>query len=387
MGRQQASGIRRLKNDMNTGHRHLRSRVALPFLHTFHPVFLCVLCVLCGEGLCRAGDLNPPAGPVAPTHKTLTQIEPRTLIDSLPQTIAAPGSYYLARDLTGVSGQPGITITASNVTIDLNGFTLRGVAGSFYGIGSLAGANDLTVRNGGVTGWGGSGIDLANANNGLIEGVVASGNRDIGIRSGGNFVVSRCVARNNGVTTGQAGISTNGPGCVFEACASTGNGGAGIGGGSNSVIRDCIATLNSNSGISVGNGCTIAHCSATSNVQHGIAANDACHISDCVAASNGLDGIRAATGCFIMNNLCRGNGAATIGAGIHVTGADNHIEANSVTTGDFGVDVDAGGNLVIRNSASGNTTNYSLTGTNTVGPTITSATIGTSTNPHANYSY
>src|SRR5215212_2971187 len=79
------------------------------------------------------GSLNP-SGPPAPMFKTLSQIEPRVPVESLPTNITVSGSYYLATNLTGVSGTNGITITVDNVTLDLNGFALIGVAGSSNGV-------------------------------------------------------------------------------------------------------------------------------------------------------------------------------------------------------------------------------------------------------------
>lgn len=348
-----------------------------------------LLCVLCASAVnvSSAGDLAPPAGPVAPTHKTLTQVEPRTLIDTIPFTISGPGSYYLARDLTGASGQSGIIITASNVTIDLNGFTLHGVAGSFWGIASFPGANDLIVRNGGVTGWGMSGIDLANASNGVIESIVASGNAQVGIRAGSNFIVSRCAAWSNGVGMGQNGLLANGH-AVIADCAAFNNGGAGIGGGGDSVVRDCVARDNGTHGITVGDRCTVSGCTASSNDQDGIRANAGCTITGCTSGSNNFDGIRALELCRITANLCQSNGpGANSGAGVHVTGSVNHIEGNTVLQNDRGIDVDAGGNLIIRNSANFNTNDFDIAGGNSTGPIVTSATIGASTNPHANYSF
>ena len=54
----------------------------------------------------------------------------RTPIPSLPFRISKSGSYFLARSLVGAQGTDGITVDADNVTLDLNGFTLRGMAGS-----------------------------------------------------------------------------------------------------------------------------------------------------------------------------------------------------------------------------------------------------------------
>jgi hypothetical protein len=61
--------------------------------------------------------------------KTLDQIEARTPINATATPgdasnqfiISAGGSYYLTANITGVSGKNGMSINASNVTLDLNG--------------------------------------------------------------------------------------------------------------------------------------------------------------------------------------------------------------------------------------------------------------------------
>src|SRR3954471_12639028 len=99
-------------------------------------IFCCLLSsfILATTGFAQ-GPLPPP-GPPAPTMKTLDQIdgkldtidaklEKRTPIASLPFTISTSGSYYLTGNLqfTAASGH-AITISVSNVTLDLMGFTL-----------------------------------------------------------------------------------------------------------------------------------------------------------------------------------------------------------------------------------------------------------------------
>src|ERR1051325_5982475 len=96
----------------------------LPLIRAF--VFPSFLCALCESVVLAQGNLAPPGAP-APTMKSLAQIEPRTPISSLPFSITQPGSYYLSGNLTGTTG---ITIAASGVTLDLNGFELVGGAGS-----------------------------------------------------------------------------------------------------------------------------------------------------------------------------------------------------------------------------------------------------------------
>src|ERR1039457_5966757 len=120
--------------------------------------------------------LTPP-GPPAPTMKTLAQIEPRTPISSVPFTAAASGAYYLTSNLNAPSGN-GITITAGNVSIDLNGFALIGNASSI-GIYASNTASNVIIKNGEITGWQ-LGI-FAGANNYLLEDLVVTGCSAIGI--------------------------------------------------------------------------------------------------------------------------------------------------------------------------------------------------------------
>jgi len=74
-----------------------------------------------------AGPLDPPAGPVTSTYKTLTEVEPRTAInttntpgdaDSLFK-ITQPGSYYLTGNITGVAAKHGIEIAVAATPVML----------------------------------------------------------------------------------------------------------------------------------------------------------------------------------------------------------------------------------------------------------------------------
>src|ERR1035438_9382322 len=118
---------------------------------------LCVLCaILCAvQRVSAQGSLTPPGAP-APTMLTLSQVEPRTPItNTTAVTISSPGSYYLTTNITVTAGD-AITITASGVTLDLNGFTVSSSAGSPAGTGILlAGGNtDITILNGHIQGTG-----------------------------------------------------------------------------------------------------------------------------------------------------------------------------------------------------------------------------------------
>jgi hypothetical protein len=74
-------------------------------------------------------------------------LEDRIPIDSLPYTISMTGSYYVTANLTGAVG---ITITTSNVTLDLNGYTLKGSPGNTSeGVEVTNTATNIVIRNGG----------------------------------------------------------------------------------------------------------------------------------------------------------------------------------------------------------------------------------------------
>ncbi|MFN2622346.1 MAG: hypothetical protein ABR611_05820 [Chthoniobacterales bacterium] len=86
--------------------------------------------------------------------KALDQIEPRTAIESVPFNITQSGSYYLTKNLnfSAASGN-AITITVSNVTLDLMGFTLSSTSAvTEDGIHINGGVRNVAVRNGVIAG-------------------------------------------------------------------------------------------------------------------------------------------------------------------------------------------------------------------------------------------
>jgi hypothetical protein len=71
-----------------------------------------------------------------------------------PISITQPGSYRLASNLTAPANTNAINITASNVTIDLNGFSVTGTivdVGVFGLVNTIfIGGADVSIRNGSV---------------------------------------------------------------------------------------------------------------------------------------------------------------------------------------------------------------------------------------------
>ena len=176
-------------------------------------LFLLSSFILCPSALLAQGSLTPPGAP-APTMKTLDQIEPRFPVPTTPGfTLNQPGSYYLTGNITVTSGI-GLIISANNVTLDLNGFTISSTAPSTEGIRLWGGNANITILNGHITGgvtesggvYSGSGfsygIDYAGTvpSNVRVAGVSVAGCLYDGISIGNNnsTVVESCTVRTVG---------------------------------------------------------------------------------------------------------------------------------------------------------------------------------------------
>ena len=352
-----------------------------------------------------AGPLSPPAGPVISTYRTLTEVEPRVPLTAATTPgdadsvfrISQSGSYYLTGNVTVPSAKNGVEIAAANVTLDLMGFTIRGLSGSFDGItASAAPSGRFAVRNGAVTGPGGDGVDLDRPAGGdgiLVEGVDASGCGDAGIVAGDNAVISRCTARGN------AGIGISiALGGVVDRCTASGNA-TGISVGAGSTVTASSALANDATGIAGSSGVVITACAAYDNAGAGFTLSVGGTITDSAARTNGTAGIRVSAGCLVRSNTCYANSTSGDGANIHVISIDNRIESNNCSGAFRGIDVDGFGNFIARNTSSGAVNaNYAIAAGNiclvvAANPTavaINGSSGGTSpgsANPDVNYSY
>jgi len=319
-------------------------------------------------GSLLAGPLSPPAGPVASSYKTLTEVEPRTAINATNTPgdadsvfrITQSGTYYLTGNVTALAGRMGIEVATGWVTIDLNGFQIAGVPGSLDGINALGGK--VHIRNGFIVSMGGDGVDTAGGSGSSCEGLSVQSCTGVGVRAGSVGLVKDCIvesATGVGILTG---INTMVVGCTVSGCQSDG-----ISLGEVSRAVDCSLRANQGNGIVI-NGVSVL-------------------VRGCTSHQNRLDGIRVDLGLgTITGNVCTHNGlSAAVGAGINIGSTGCMVEDNYVANNDTGILVTVGANSIVRNHASFNTVEYNIAAGNCAGPIVTSATIAASSNPHANY--
>jgi len=147
-----------------------------------------------------------------------------------PLTIDQPGSYRLTGQLFVSDPTLNVVeITADHVTLDLNGFAIRCVVvftpcvGNGFGSGILAYlASDVTVRNGVIRDFGGSGLSVGAG--ARIEDLRVLDNGTDGITIGYDGLVAGSVIRGNGAN----GIDLSGDGVVITDNVIANNAGYGI---------------------------------------------------------------------------------------------------------------------------------------------------------------
>lgn len=193
--------------------------------------------ILLPTSLIRAqGSLTPPPGAPAPTMKTLDQIEARKPVQSLaaaaPYTISQPGSYYLTGNITVASGD-AIIIASDDVSLDLNGFTIRstqtgGASGAAVSVPlarlRLKVRNGLIVSGTVVPGSGaatvagfafGISVTFTGRRQMVVSDVCVSGAGSTGIWLNYEGVVERCTVAHCGSRGVVAGVVRD---CVCEDC-------------------------------------------------------------------------------------------------------------------------------------------------------------------------
>ncbi|HEX3625452.1 MAG TPA: hypothetical protein VH280_08505 [Verrucomicrobiae bacterium] len=318
------------------------------------------------------GSLTPP-GPPAPTMKSLGQIETRLPISFGGAVITQPGSYYLTTNITVGDLESAITIEASQVSIDLNGFTISSSYPGQYGAGVQVGftgeCDDISISNGHITSgitnnghgvYNGAGFQvgigasvLAAVHNVRILNVTISGVSLYGInlRTNSSTVVEDCAVQ----TAGNYGIEAS----IVESSVATDCGGAAIIG---DQVFDCsgrstggdgidaYSEVQNSSGYSTNSYSAGIRCSGTVQNSYGYGANNAYAIvssgaMNCYGISDSNYGIytTSALNCFGISTAGWGIwaysvigcfGQSTSGVGIYAqAAAENSYGTSSTSTG------------------------------------------------------
>jgi hypothetical protein len=174
-----------------------------------------------------------------------------------PITITAPGSYVLTSDLTVGAETDALVLAADDITLDLNGFAIRGPSTCVAGLcpigegdgisrpgGAMAPGNRANVSFGTVSGFTGTCLSLGTDS--AVTGVLV---RNCGFR-GINVTQRSLVTGNRVLLTGLEGIAL-GDGSAFSNNVVTNTG---MGGGGNAAILGGAATA--------GNICDDGSCSS-----------------------------------------------------------------------------------------------------------------------------
>lgn len=324
-------------------------------------------------GRATGGPLDPPAGPVGPTGRTLEQLadELARLRGSTPVStattpgnaeahyrITAPGSYHIPSGFAPTSADGSkavIDITTFDVSLDLNGHELAHVVQQATNAPivriSPPGGNvyNLRIHNGSIRGSGGIGftaVQFAGPSRGVIlEDLRIVSGRIAGIAGlNQNFFrveVRRCQL----MATSAPAIDLSGcTGAVVESCV------FGAGGSPNTVsavhagpfarVENCTVSGEAgtdSTGIRVGNGSLVTGC----NINN-VAIN--------FGATPDVAAIFAGDNCRVERNTITGATRA-ISLGNNSSASDNSI-ANGVNSG-TGVFCVGGRCSVLRNSLSG----------------------------------
>ncbi|MBL8885542.1 MAG: right-handed parallel beta-helix repeat-containing protein [Phycisphaerales bacterium] len=330
--------------------------------------------------IAQGGPLNPPAGPIAPTGKTVQEIydkiartdlglaEARIPVQSLPgsptatHVISQSGSYYLTGNILGVAGKNGIEITADDVSLDLCGYSMIGGGSSLSGVLATSATASLRLCDGKLTGWGQRGVHTQALRAAVLCDLIGANNGDDGFFLGNNHVCRNCIA--------------------------VGNGHFGFVSQENASYFGCAARQNGFGGFDAAFGSCVESCVAENNSFEGIRAAFESRIANCEFSFNGTAGINVSSNCLVEHNMCTGNQT-----GIRVEGSAVRVDSNNCVGGGTGILATSGGNLFLRNSSRAAPTAFNFASGNAYGPIVNVAGVGdiggvtNANHPWANFIY
>lgn len=276
------------------------------------------------------------------------------------------GSYRLTSNLTLTgSDSTALFVQADDVTIDLNGFEIRGpiacsigqnglqCAGGSLGVAGAIfagpGVRRTVVRNGSIVGATRAAIEIGSDS--LVEDVYAAWNLIGGIRVGNRSTVRGCIAHQNfgsdaivspGIFAGSASRvegstasenARHGIEITLGATAvdnkSADNERAGLVAGFYATIRDNTIIDNEREGLQASGHSTITGNVISRNGFEGLQAlAGASTIAGNVVSENGRDGVEAGSGTIVRDNVIQANGLIGLELNAHATYSDNILNSN-----------------------------------------------------------
>lgn len=234
--------------------------------------------------------------------------------------------------------------------------------GGGFRAGTLRASNCMAVQNGGTSMLG---IDVLSAQGCEVN----AGSTGFSVSNPGSSAnLSGCLAVS---MSGVGYFMPNASGAMLAGCAARACAGGGFQPGPYAMLTACMASGNgvfggSSSGFILSTGSRGENCGATQNAQHGFLVTSGCTLTNCTAADNGS---------AVLGN-----------AGFRATGADTTFDSCTATGNPVGFNA-TGGCILTRNRASGNTTNFSLIGTNFLGAIVTTAAGVATANGWANFEF
>ena len=309
--------------------------------------------------LSLAGNLNPPSAPVSGTMKTLSEIETRIPISQsdfptsdgvIGKYILNSGSYYLTQNIVITTKHTAITISADDVVLDLNGFTISSTNTDNYNGISINSGDNVVIKNGSIIAFGGFGVYSSfSSHNCVLENLeIKSISHDpIKLYSSVN-TVKRCRIVDNADSYDSSFYCIYSPGgdskIIDNLISGNGNHSSGtstygIYVGFNSTVEGNIVVNNFESttssyvrALSAGNNCRIKNNIISSNLDSGAADTSE---SRCVIGGDG---------CIASGNIVSGNGA--------------NMETNVLYAMQLGGGSTAKANVIVSNGDSANVSNY-----------------------------
>lgn len=244
-----------------------------------------------------------------------------------PYTIAQPGSYLLTSNLmVPDANTTAILLSANDVTLDLNGFTIKGPTvctggagagtscsptGGGFGISGGA-ADNVTVRNGIVRGAGSAGIVLRTG--ARLEDLIVISNGSTGVQlTSRSSIRSTVIALNNG-TGLRSGFAS-----VITESSVVDNGVTGIDAfGSNVILRNAVSG-NGVTGIAEnGQASRIGENMVSGNGGNGVFCNNGCLVEANTIASNGNRGLQLGADAAYRNNVINDHAIEPVTGGVYL---------------------------------------------------------------------